>query len=217
MKETAGIIRAGAKTFMRREYRVIIPTVIIVAGIYSLFMEKTSGLSFMFGALLSSLAVVISMRGGTYGNVRTTNAARVTKAMSRTLRIALLGGSISGYSVPAFAVFGAMTIVIVSGGVTTVANGHGFLLNVLCNPLSMRLTTYSLGFSLVAMFNRVAGGNYTKAADISADIVGKNVHNLPEDDARMPNTMADFIGDCVNDIADLRIPISLHFRNGLFA
>lgn len=201
MKETAGIIRAGAKTFMRREYRVIIPTVIIVAGIYSLFMEKTSGLSFMFGALLSSLAVVISMRGGTYGNVRTTNAARVTKAMSRTLRIALLGGSISGYSVPAFAVFGAMVIIIVSGGVTTVVNGHGFLLDVLCNPLSMRLTTYSLGFSLVAMFNRVAGGNYTKAADISADIVGKNVHNLPEDDARMPNTMADFIGDCVNDIA----------------
>ena len=64
MKETAGIIRAGAKTFMRREYRVIIPTVVIVAVIYSLFMERTSGLSFMFGALLSSLAVVISMRGG---------------------------------------------------------------------------------------------------------------------------------------------------------
>ena len=65
----------------------------------------------------------------------------------------------------------------------------------------MRLTTYSLGCSIVAMFNRVAGGNYTKAADISADIVGKNVHNLPEDDSRMPNTVADFIGDCVNDIA----------------
>ena len=201
MKEIAGIIRAGAKTFMRREYRVIVPTVIIVAAIYSLFMEKTSGLSFMFGSLLSSIAVAISMRGGTYGNVRTTNAARVTKAMSRTLRIALLGGSISGYSVPAFALFGAMVIFITSGGITTTVNGHGFLLDVLCNPLTMRFTTYSLGYSLVAMFNRVAGGNYTKAADISADIVGKNVHNLPEDDARMPNTLADFIGDCVNDIA----------------
>ena len=201
MSEIASIIRAGAKTFMRREYRVIIPTVIIVSAVYSLFIERTAGLSFMFGSLLSSLAVIISMRGGTYGNVRTTNAARVTKAMSRTLRIALLGGSISGYSVPAFALFGAMVIFIASGGITTNVDGHGFLLSVPCNPLAMRVTTYSLGYSLVAMFNRVAGGNYTKAADISADIVGKNVHNLPEDDARMPNTLADFIGDCVNDIA----------------
>lgn len=201
MKEIAGIIRAGAKTFMRREYRVIIPTVVIVGAIYSLFMERTSGLSFMFGSLLSSLAVVIGMRGGTYGNVRTTNAARVTKAMSRTMRIALMGGSISGYSVPAFALLGGGIILVVSGGIKLDASGHGFLLKVMCNPTTMRLTTYSLGYSVVAMFHRVAGGNYTKAADISADIVGKNVHGLPEDDARMPNTLADFIGDCVNDIA----------------
>ncbi|MBQ6410205.1 sodium/proton-translocating pyrophosphatase [Candidatus Saccharibacteria bacterium] len=201
MKEIAGIIRAGAKTFMRREYRVIIPTVLIVALIYSLFMERTSGLSFVFGSLLASLAVIISMRGGTYGNVRTTNAARVTKAISRTLRIALMGGSIGGYSVPSFAMFGAGVIIILSGGITIRNDGHGLIMNVLCNPVTMRLTTFSLGYSLVAMFNRVAGGNYTKAADISADIVGKNVHGLPEDDARMPNTLADFIGDCVNDIA----------------
>lgn len=201
MVELAGIIRSGAKTFMRREYRVIVPTVLIVSLTYTLFMEATSGLSMIFGALLASIAVTIDMRGGTYGNVRTTNAARVTGAMSRTLRIALMSGSISGYSVPAFGTFGAAVIWIVSGGFHADATGHGLLLNVACNPLTMRLTTFSLGCSVVAMFNRVAGGNYTKAADISADIVGKNVHNLPEDDSRMANSIADFIGDCVNDIA----------------
>ena len=201
MRELAGIIRDGAKTFMRREYRVIIPTVLFVALIYSLFLEKYSGLAFVLGATMSSAACIIGMRAGTYGNVRTTNAARVTGAMSRTIRIALMSGSISGFAVPAFGLFGACIVWMLSGGMDANATSTGIVLDIECNPLTFRLTTFSLGCSLVAMFNRVAGGNYTKAADISADIVGKNVHNLPEDDSRMPNTVADFIGDCVNDIA----------------
>lgn len=201
MQDLALIIRNGAKTFMRREYRVIIPTVILVALAYSLFMERFSGLAFILGATMSSLACTIGMYGGTYGNVRTTNAARVTGAMSRTIRIALMSGSISGFAVPAFGIFGVCLVWILSGGLDPDATATGFLPLVECHPLTMRLTTYSLGCSLVAMFNRVAGGNYTKAADISADIVGKNIHNMPEDDSRMPNTIADFIGDCVNDIA----------------
>ena len=119
-----------------------------------------------------------------------------------------MSGSISGFAVPAFGIFGACIVWITSGGLDFNATGTslvGFITHgsfgTTTNPLLMRLTTYSLGCSLVAMFNRVAGGNYTKAADISADIVGKNVMNLPEDDSRMPNTIADFIGDCVNDIA----------------
>ena len=201
MKELAEIIRDGANTFMRREYRVIIPTVIFFAILYSLFTETFAGLALVFGAALNMTAVEIGMRAGTYGNVRTTNAARVTKALSRTMRIALLGGSVSGFAVPAFGLFGFLIVWIVSRGAQVGLVGHGLLgLNV-CNPIAMRLGCYSLGFSLVGMFNRVAGGNYTKAADISADIVGKNVHNMPEDDSRMPNTVADFIGDCVNDIA----------------
>ena len=201
MQELAGIIRDGAKTFMRREYRIIIPTVIIVALIYTIFMEMFSGISFILGATASSAACIIGMRAATYGNVRTTNAARVTGAMSRTIRIALMGGSVSGFAVPAFGLLGACIVWITSGGINPEATSTGLVPLVDCNPLTIRLTTFSLGCSLVAMFNRVAGGNYTKAADISADIVGKNVHNLPEDDSRMPNTLADFIGDCVNDIA----------------
>lgn len=201
MQELASIIRNGASTFLGREYRVIIPTVIFFAVLYSLFTESFAGVALFFGATLNMIAVEIGMRAGTYGNVRTTNAARVTKALSRTMRIALLGGSVSGFAVPAFGLFGFLIVWILSGGAHTDLVGHGLLGLNSCNPIAMRLGCYSLGFSLVGMFNRVAGGNYTKAADISADIVGKNVHNMPEDDSRMPNTVADFIGDCVNDIA----------------
>lgn len=201
MKEIAGIIRDGSKTFLGREYRVIIPTVIFFAVLYSLFTEVFAGVTLIFGATLNMIAVEVGMRAGTYGNVRTTNAAKETKALSRTMRIALLGGSISGFSVPAFGLFGFTIVWLVSGGARTDLVGHGLLVLNSCIPVVMRLGCFSLGFSLIGMFNRVAGGNYTKASDISADIVGKNVHNMPEDDSRMPNTIADFIGDCVNDIA----------------
>lgn len=201
MQELAKIIRDGARTFLRREYRVIVPTMVFFGVLYSLFTEQYAGAALLFGATLNMIAVEIGMRAGTYANVRTTNAARVTGALSRTMRIALLGGSVSGFAVPAFGLFGFLVVWTASGGSDVTAVSHGFLELNACNPVTMRLGCYATGFSLVGMFNRVAGGNYTKAADISADIVGKNIHNMPEDDSRMPNTIADFIGDCVNDIA----------------
>lgn len=201
MKDLAQIIRSGASTFLASEYRFIIPTVILFGTLYTCLTEAFAGVALVFGATLNMIAVEIGMRAGTYGNVRTTNAARVTGALSRTMRIALLGGSISGFAVPAFGLVGFLTVYLLSGGAHANTIGHGLIVQNTCNAVSMRLGCYSLGFSLVAMFNRVAGGNYTKAADISADIVGKNVYDLPEDDSRMPNSIADLIGDCVNDIA----------------
>ena len=201
MKEIAEIIRRGARTFMREEYKRIVPAILIVAVLISLFIEKTCGLTFVLGATMSSLACIIGMRSATYANVRTANTAAKTKDIGRTTQTALRGGSISGLSVPAFGLFGLVLICIITGGVKNDATGTGFLANTVCNPSVMRFTTYSLGCSLVALFNRVAGGNYTKAADISADIVAKIRHDMPEDDSRMPNTIADFIGDNVNDIA----------------
>ena len=94
-----------------------------------------------------------------------------------------------------------MVIVLLIWGVDPNAEGHGLVTSMACNPSVMRISTYSLGCSVVAMFNRVAGGNYTKAADISSDILAKLRHDLPEDDSRVPNVIADFIGDNVNDIA----------------
>ena len=201
MVEIAKIIRDGAKTFMIAEYKVIVIVVAIIAIALSLFIEKFAGLTFVLGATMSSISCILGMRSATFANVRTTNKARESLSIGETVKIALAGGSISGLSVQAFGLLGLMIVATLGGGIDTNGAGSGFIAALQCNPSIMWLTTYSLGCSLVAMFNRVAGGNYTKAADISADIVAKVRHDMPEDDSRMPNTIADFIGDNVNDIA----------------
>ena len=200
MVEMAGIIRSGATTFLKTEYKTILWVVAAVALIFTLFVEKTSGITFLMGACMSSAVCVLGMRSATYANVRTANKARETKSIGETVKVALCGGSISGLSVQAFGMLGLILILIL-WGVEYDAVGTGFLANLECNPSIMRITTYSLGCSIVAMFNRVAGGNYTKAADISSDILAKIRHDMPEDDSRVPNVVADFIGDNVNDIA----------------
>ena len=200
MAEMAGIIRSGATTFLKTEYKTILWVVAAVALIFTLFVEKTSGITFLMGACMSSAVCVLGMRSATYANVRTANKARETKSIGETVKVALCGGSISGLSVQAFGMLGLILILIL-WGVEYDAVGTGFLANLECNPSIMRITTYSLGCSIVAMFNRVAGGNYTKAADISSDILAKIRHDRPEDDSRVPNVVADFIGDNVNDIA----------------
>ena len=200
MSEMAGVIRDGANVFMRTEYKTIVITVAVVAVIFLLLIEWSSAITFVLGAAMSSAACIFGMKAASYANVRTANRAR-SGSMNRTMKVALRGGSVSGLSVQAFGLLGLVLILLVTGGVKIGAVSSGLIVHLECNPSIMRLTTYSLGCSIVAMFNRVAGGNFTKAADISADIIGKNRHDLPEDDRRVPNTIADFIGDLVNDIA----------------
>lgn len=200
MVEMAAIIRSGANTFMKTEYKTIFIVVLIVALIFSLFVEKTSGLTLLLGALASSAACITGMKSATFANVRTSNKARESLSIGETVKVALSGGSVAGLSVQAFGLLGLVSILFI-WGIDHDATGSGFLLSLKCNASTMRITTYSLGCSLVAMFNRVAGGNYTKAADISSDILAKIRHDLPEDDSRVPNVIADFIGDNVNDIA----------------
>ena len=200
MVEMAGIIRSGASTFMKTEYKTIVIVVLLVAALFSLFVEKTSGITFIMGSLMSSIVCVLGMRSATYANVRTANKARQSLSIGETVKVALCGGSISGLAVQAFGMLGLVAILLI-WGVDKDATGTGFLANLTCNPSIMRISCYSLGCSLVAMFNRVAGGNYTKAADISSDILAKLRHDMPEDDSRVPNVVADFIGDNVNDIA----------------
>lgn len=200
MVEMAAIIRSGANTFMKTEYKTIFIVVLIVALIFSLFVEKTSGLTLLLGALASSAACITGMKSATFANVRTSNKARESLSIGETVKVALSGGSVAGLSVQAFGLLGLVVILFI-WGIDHDASGSGFLLSLKCNASTMRITTYSLGCSLVAMFNRVAGGNYTKAADISSDILAKIRHDLPEDDSRVPNVIADFIGDNVNDIA----------------
>ena len=202
MVEMAGIIRSGANTFMITEYKTIVIVVAALALLFSLFVEATSGITFLFGALMSSCACVLGMKSATYANVRTANRARETKSIGETVKVALCGGSISGLAVQAFGLFGLVMVLIIFGNVRHDVVGSGLITTLEgVNPTIMHISTYSLGCSLVAMFNRVAGGNYTKAADISADILAKVRNDLPEDDSRVPNVIADFIGDNVNDIA----------------
>lgn len=201
MIEMAGIIRDGANAFMKTEYKTISIVVIVLAICFSLFIEASSGITFLIGALMSSLVCVVGMKSATYANVRTANAARRTRSVFQTVKVALMGGSISGLGVQACGIFGLLFVLLCFGGIDPDAQGHGLIAHLNCNPTIMHITTYSLGCSLVAMFNRVAGGNYTKAADISSDILAKIRNNLPEDDSRVPNVVADFIGDNVNDVA----------------
>ena len=204
MAEMAAIIRDGASTFLKTEFRTIAIVVVIIAAALSLFVEQTSGLTFLLGACMSSIVCILGMRSATYANVRTANKARESRSIGETVKVALCGGSISGLSVQALGLLGLVVIMLVGGEIDWNAKSGGLIdlgSKMQCNPFVMRASTYSLGCSIVAMFNRVAGGNYTKAADISSDILAKLRHDMPEDDSRVPNVIADFIGDNVNDIA----------------
>ena len=200
MKEMAEIIRDGATTFIKTEFKMILYVVIALSLVFSLFIEKTSGITFLLGSLMSSIVCILGMKSATYANVRTANKAKETLSIAETVKVALSGGSISGISVQALGLLG-LTLILIIWGIDPTATSKGLICGIECNPFIMRLTTYSLGCSIVAMFNRVAGGNYTKAADISSDILSKLRHDMPEDDSRVPNVIADFIGDNVNDIA----------------
>ena len=201
MVELSGIIRSGANVFIKKEFTTIGIVVLVVAVLFSLFIEKISGLTYIFGALMSTLVCVMGMKSATYANVRTANVAKESLSIGKTVKVALAGGSISGLLVQSLGLIGLVLVVLIGGLEPELGTGLIKIEALTTNVSIMRITTYSLGCSTVAMFNRVAGGNYTKAADISADILGKIRNDLPEDDSRVPNVIADFIGDNVNDIA----------------
>ena len=218
MVKMAAIIREGSNVFIKKEFTTIAIVIAGLAVLFTLFIEKFSGITYILGATMSSIVCILGMKSATYANVRTANKAKESLNVGETVKVALKGGSISGLSVQAFGLLGIVLIVLISGvgpqqdtiigsflPLDTIKGfeGNGLIpiKALLTNSAIMRITTYSLGCSTVAMFNRVAGGNYTKAADISADILGKIRNDLPEDDSRVPNVIADFIGDNVNDIA----------------
>lgn len=201
MIERAAAIRSGSKTFLGREYRVIVWVVLALALGFSAIQEVMSGLCLIMGSTLVLVATEIGMRGGTYGNVRTANAARVTQALSRALRIATLGGSIGGFTV-SFGFFGFLVLTLLCWYQGPEVMGAGFATpHILTNVMSARLTAYGLGFSIVAIFNRIGGGTYTKSADIGNDMVSKGRFKMAEDDPRNVCSIADLIGDCINDLA----------------
>lgn len=203
MQEIASAIRVGANTFLFEEYKVLVVTVGIVTVVLAVFIQLPSAVAFIIGMIMSSIPSFIGMRAGTYGNVRTTNVARVSEEIGATYNVAFRGGSVMGTSVGSSGLIG---FVIVLTLFQTQINNLNSIIN-WCGinyvPLIMTISSYSLGCSIVALFNRVGGGIFTKAADVGADTVGKTELNLPEDDPRNPAVIADNTGDLVGDIAGL--------------
>lgn len=208
MSEIAEAIRIGANAFVTYEYRIIAIVVGIIAVVFAvIFTLQYHGFSwepsvcFLIGVTMSASAGWVGMKIATYANVRVSNTARNTKKIGETLKVALKGGSVMGLCVGGFALLGLFLVYIIFGyglkliSVDSLRDGN--------HIFTQCLSCYALGCSIVAMFNRVGGGIYTKAADMGADLVGKTEAHIPEDDPRNPATIADNVGDNVGDVAGL--------------
>ena len=206
MQELAKYIADGAMAFLRAEWKVLTYFAIIAAALlaWSGTTVETSSpiiaISFLIGAFLSAFAGYIGMNVATKANVRTTQAARTS--LSRALRVSFAGGSVMGLGVAGLAVLGLGSLFIVFFQVFVLSTGASV------NGLEMEkalevLAGFSLGAESIALFARVGGGIYTKAADVGADLVGKVEAGIPEDDVRNPATIADNVGDNVGDVAGM--------------
>jgi len=182
MIEIAAAIREGANAFLKAEYKILV----IFAGVLFILIgfgiSWKSAIAFVFGAVFSTLAGYFGMNVATKANVRTANAAR--SGMNKALSIAFSGGAVMGMSVVGLGLLGAALVYMITKDVNI-------------------LSGFSLGASSIALFARVGGGIYTKAADVGADLVGKVEAGIPEDDPRNPAVIADNVGDNVGDVAGM--------------
>ena len=183
MQEIAGYIHEGAMAFLYREYRYLAAFIVIVFAVLSFFINWQTAVCFLGGALCSVMAGYFGMQVATKANVRTAAAAQ--HGISPALRIAFSGGSVMGMCVVGLGMLGL---------------GSFYLL---FNQNVDYITGFSLGASSIALFARVGGGIYTKAADVGADLVGKVEAGIPEDDPRNPAVIADNVGDNVGDVAGM--------------
>ncbi len=208
MREIASAIRLGASTFINYEYRVVAMIAAVIAVILGVLIHWQMAVSFVIGAIMSGMAGFVGMRIATYANVRVTNTAQKTRSLADTLKVAYRGGTVMGLSVGGFAMLGIITVYLIFGQamgqmdalIAGNVNKNWWGLPV---TFTVTLSGYALGCSIIAMFNRVGGGIYTKAADMGADLVGKTEYHIPEDDPRNPATIADNVGDNVGDVAGL--------------
>ncbi|GGG58520.1 sodium-translocating pyrophosphatase [Hymenobacter glacieicola] len=206
MRTIAGYIADGAIAFLRAEYRVL-AIFGLIASAFLFYLgntgEKSSPMivvAFIIGAVFSALAGFIGMKIATKANVRTAQAARTS--LSRALSVSFSGGSVMGMGVAGLAVLGLGSLFLVFYKLFVV-NAGGTANDVHMERALEVLTGFSLGAESIALFARVGGGIYTKAADVGADLVGKVEAGIPEDDPRNPATIADNVGDNVGDVAGM--------------
>jgi len=212
MEDLQGYIREGAWTFMSEEVRVFAVVMFLIGGLlWGLFYWEVA-VAFLIGAILSMTAAFIGMNSATRSNGRTTNAARSN--FKKALNIAISGGGVMGLAVAGLALGGLVLVITIFRGsfnpatlqiqtksIPVISPILGRNVNLIKGALIV--SAYSMGASLVALFDRVGGGIYTKAADMGADLVGKVEQGLPEDDPRNPASVADNVGDNVGDVGGL--------------
>ena len=208
MVELAGRIHEGAMAFLRREYSVLALFVVIVAVLLWLAIGPFVAYAYVSGALSSVLAGFFGMQAATRANVRTTAAAWQSGA-ARALRISFFGGAVMGLSVAALGLVGI--------GVWYFAIGASAISGAEFSRFAEIISGYAMGASSIALFARVGGGIYTKAADVGADLVGKVEAGIPEDDPRNPATIADNVGDNVGDVAGMGADIFESYVGSIIA
>jgi K(+)-stimulated pyrophosphate-energized sodium pump len=206
MTELAGYIADGAMAFLRAEWKIL-SYFVVIAGLllaYSGTTVATSSwvisISFIIGAFLSAFAGYLGMRIATKANVRTTQAARTS--LAQALKVSFTGGTVMGLGVAGLAIIGLGSLFIVFYTMYVKNTGGSVNGEAMAKALEV-LAGFSLGAESIALFARVGGGIYTKAADVGADLVGKVEAGIPEDDVRNPATIADNVGDNVGDVAGM--------------
>jgi K(+)-stimulated pyrophosphate-energized sodium pump len=187
MNRIASYIREGAMAFLVREYKVLAIYSAIVSVALGMTLGWTSSACFLFGAFLSLLAGFFGMKAATFANVRTTQAA-FGGSKAKALLVALDGGAVMGFAVAGLGLLGLGVLYVQFTGT---------------EELGMVLHSFAVGASSIALFARIGGGIYTKAADVGADIAGKVIEGIPEDDPRNPGVIADNVGDNVGDVAGM--------------
>ena len=196
VSELSGIIQGGAMAFLYREYKALVPFVIIVAAILAWKISVPSAVCFVVGALCSGLTGFIGMRVATKSNGKTSFAA--THGMNEALKVAFMGGSVMGMTVVGVGLLGIVVMFFIFKDANII-------------------TAFGFGASSIALFARVGGGIYTKAADVGADLVGKVEAGIPEDDPRNPAVIADNVGDNVGDIAGMGADLFESYVNSIIA
>jgi K(+)-stimulated pyrophosphate-energized sodium pump len=206
MKEIAGYVAEGAMAFLKAEYRILAIYVLIAGtglGILSQMVETSHWLivvAFVIGCVFSALAGFFGMRIATKANVRTTQAARTS--LAKALKVSFTGGTVMGLGVAGLAVLGLSMLFILFFSYFMDGSMENGGYKAMTQVLEV-LAGFSLGAESIALFARVGGGIYTKAADVGADLVGKVEAGIPEDDPRNPATIADNVGDNVGDVAGM--------------
>ncbi len=206
MTELSGYIADGAMAFLRAEWKILSYFVVVAALLlaYSGTTVSTSSpiiaISFICGAFLSAFAGYVGMKIATKSNVRTTQAAKTS--LAQALKVSFTGGTVMGLGVAGLAIMGLGSLFIVFYTLFVTSKGENVNSEAMAKALDV-LAGFSLGAESIALFARVGGGIYTKAADVGADLVGKVEAGIPEDDVRNPATIADNVGDNVGDVAGM--------------